>query len=78
MSTSAQRNENRMIDEDRAVVRVRMREVVRTWQDGPRNRSIERDVLVRVAAGAIGCGLVDLRDSEIDELFATADEVLDA
>lgn len=69
MSTSAQRNENRLSVEDREAMNRRISDTMRQWPRGfiPKPGS-DLLVLKRVAANAIGCSFYDLRDSELDEI----------
>jgi len=66
----------RMTVEDETRATAAMRETVRTWQ-GPRERGIDRDALVRIGAHAIGCGLEDLRASEVDWMTGRAQRTID-
>lgn len=70
-------DENRLTSEDRALIVGRMREVLAkfgvrdyrpTWADVP--------TFERLGWHAIGCDDRDLRQSELDEIRATACEVL--
>jgi len=69
VSTSAQRNENRLSAEDREAMNRRINDTMHQWPHGfiPKPGS-DFLVLKRVAANAIGCGFYDLRDSELDEI----------
>lgn len=73
--TSAQRDDNRFTDADRATIIARLAEVTAAW---PRTHNAtvgaDGETLTRVGAHAIGCGLHDLRQSEEDEVrtFAAA------
>lgn len=72
MTTSAQRDENRLTDEDRARIRTRLAELREEWRtNGHRYRpAYDATIVERVGAHAIGCATYDLRDSELAEILA--------
>lgn len=56
------RQSNRLTDNDRAVIRARIKEVLRNWDD-PTTEEVARE-----GYHAIGCNVHDLRDSELEEI----------
>lgn len=67
--TSAQRDENRFTDDDRARIDARLADLAAELEaEGHAVREHERDRFTRVAAFAIGCHPVDLRASELAEI----------
>lgn len=79
--TSAQRNENRLTDDDRDTIQARITETLKTWRlttPHPLEPSaIEATTLYRIACHAIGCSDADLRTSEVDEIEAMVADLLD-
>lgn len=67
--TSAQRDENRLTDDDRRRIDERLAELAAEAKaEGHAIREHERDRFTRVAAFAIGCHPSDLRASELAEI----------
>ena len=66
--TSAQRNENRLTDIDRAAITKRLREVIAGYGRDYRANMVDALAHNRIAWHAIGCDASDLRDSELDEI----------
>lgn len=68
MSTSAQRDEDRLTDTDRATIRERLTETWHSWNEHRATpsevRVAEMLTLERLAAHSIGCTTDDLRGSE--------------
>ena len=63
MSTSAQRNEDRLSGDDRATILDRMAATYNAYRPTPRGAEVI-DTLERVGAHSVGCSIDDLRDSE--------------
>ena len=72
MTTSAQRDENRLTDADHGMIVTRVRQTLAMWRDASPNPrgwrprlGSETDALERVGVAAIGCTVADLRNSEL-------------
>lgn len=75
---SAQRNENRLTDEDRATIAARITEVIHGWpRDYRPTVGADALALERTAAHSIGCGPHDLRGSELDYISAAVRHAID-
>lgn len=74
VSTSAQRDENRLTDEDRERIRSRIAETLAGWRSAATTawnpEAVDTLALERIGWHAIGCDSRDLRDSELHEISA--------
>lgn len=80
MTTSAQRDEDRFIDADRAAIAERITSTLALWRgnDGkPADDGVTVLTLTRIGAAAVGCSTDDLRDSEIAWIETEARRQLD-
>lgn len=71
----------RFTDADEGASVRRMAETVALWKQSSATGEVQtdpttREALVRVGAAAIGCGIYDLRDSELSWLGIEADKLI--